>query len=407
VNGEALRFLIRLRNLGDMYATPHPGVLTPDWLPPVLPDRAAELAELAEILGDPYPGRSPPWVAAVVGPSGSGTSATARLAARRLVEALHREGGAPAPALVRVRVAEANGTQGVASGLLKGLDGGFEPRGFPVAEILAGFLRRLAREHRPAVVVLDDIGPDAPDLAPVLRALLAPARFLPEGNEVAPTVWTILAGRIEAEAAWNRMHRVGLPRTVRIPLRPLHEPAIRAIVLDRATRALGHAPPVELVDRMVERCAREGRGAARALDLLRRELLGPTAHRPDLPMLGSGAGRLAVEPRILAALERATRGRPATLAEIRSWEERLASEEGVRPLPATTLWRRMVRLQAAGVIRREVRPGGPGGTRSTVELVGPVPFYAVTAANRTRRDASVPGAAPGPVAPPTRWAAPA
>ncbi|HEV8049294.1 MAG TPA: hypothetical protein VGP88_01740, partial [Thermoplasmata archaeon] len=263
-----------------MYDTPHPVVLTPDWLPPFLPDRAHELAELSALLGDPYPATAPPWIAAVVGPSGSGTSATARLAARRLVEALHRESDGPMPALVRVRVAEATGTQGVASGLLKGLNGGFEPRGFPVAEILAGFLRRLARERRPAVVVLDDIGPDAPDLGPVVRALTSPGRFLPEGAEVAPTTWTILAGRSEAEASWGKIRRAGLPRTATVLLQPLAAEKIRAIVLDRATRALGHPPPADLVDRVVERCAREGRGVPRALDLLRRELLGPSTSRP-------------------------------------------------------------------------------------------------------------------------------
>jgi hypothetical protein len=384
-----------------VYATPHPVVLTPDWLPPVLPDRAQELADLADRLGDPYPSSPPPWVAAVVGPTGSGTSATARLAARRVVEALHREGGRPEPVLVRVRVSSALGTQGVATGLLRGLDGGFEPRGFPVAEILAGFLRRVARERRPAVVVLDDIGPDAPDLSPVVRALLAPARFLPEGEEVAPTLWTVLAGRVEAEAAWSRIHRAGVPRTARVSLRPLPAAAVRAIVLDRAARALGHPPPAELLDRIVERCEREGRGVPRALDLLRRELLGPSLPRTEPPP--GGAARLSVEPRVFAALERATRGRTATLAEIRAWEVRLASEEGVRPLPATTLWRRMVRLQAAGVIRREVRPGGPGGTRSTIEVVGPVPFYALTATAQTRRDASAPVRAGASVGPPARW----
>jgi len=388
-----------------VYATPHPVVLTPDWLPPFLPDRAAELAELTETLGDPYPATPPPWIAAVVGPSGSGTSATARLAARRIVEGLHREAPGATPALVLVRVAEASGTQGVASGLLKGLDGGFGPRGFPVAEILAGFLRRLAREHRPAVVVLDDIGPDAPDLGPVVRALTAPARFLPEGAESPPTTWTILAGRSEAEAAWARVHRAGLPRAARLTLPPLRPGTVRAIVLDRATRALGHAPPAELVDRLVERCAREGRGVTRALDLLRRELLGPSNGRPAPATSGPGSDRSPVEPRVLAALERATRGRAATLGEIRAWEVRLAGEEGARPLPATTLWRRMVRLQAAGVIRRDVRPGGPDGTRSTIEIVGPIPFYALTDSARTRRAASAPSVGPGARTPSAPWAA--
>jgi hypothetical protein len=387
-----------------VYATPHPTVLTDDWLPPVLAGRAGELAELSERLGDPYPNAPPPWVAAVVGPAGSGTSAVARLAARRLLEAVNREGAAPAPALIRVRVAESPGTQAVAAGLLRGLDSGFEARGFSVAEILAGFLRRLARDGRAAVVVLDDIGPGAPDLAPVLRALLAPTRFVPEGVDRIPRLWTILAGRTEAEAAWSRLQRAGLARESRLSLAPPEPPTIRAAVIDRASRALGHLPPTELVDRVLTRSLQEGRGIGRALELLRRELLGSTSVRTYSIPTASGASPVAVEPRVLAALERAARGRPATLGEIRSWERRLAAEEGARPLPATTLWRRMVRLQAAGVIRREVRPGGSGGTRSTIEVVGPIPFYALTERDQTRRDVSPHGAAlPGAAAVP--WGA--
>jgi hypothetical protein len=386
-----------------VYATPYPSVLTPDWLPPVLLGRAAELAELSEQLGDPYPARSPPWAASVVGPAGSGTSAVARLAARRLLEAIQRETPTGPPALVRVRVSDAPGVHGVASKLLQGLDSGFEPRGFPVAEILAGFLRRLAREGRAAVVVLDDVGPGAPDLGPVLRALLAPTRFLPEGVEVAPTLWTIVAGSAEAPAAWTRLERAGLPRSSRVVL-PTPDPAtVRAAVMDRAARALGRPAPAELVERVVTRSLREERGIGRALELLRRELLGPTVSRLPGAVSLTGTDRVPVEPRILAALERATRGHPATLGEIRAWEERFAAQEGARPLPATTLWRRMVRLQAAGVIRREVRPGGAGGTRSTIELVGAVPFYTFTGSSQSRRDALVRPVASPAAAPPRAW----
>jgi hypothetical protein len=388
-----------------VYATPFPAVLTPDWLPPVLPDRTTELAELSRLLGDPFPSHPPPWVACVVGPSGSGTSTTARLAARRLLEAVRREAGGVPPALIRVRVGASPGTVGIAAGLLQGLDSGFEPRGFPSAEILAGFLRRLCRDHRPAIVVLDDIGPDAPDLVPILRALTAPARFLPEGVERAPPIWTILAGRADVAAAWSRLHRAGLPRQNRVELSPPTASTIRSAIHDRAARALGRAPPDELVERVVARALRESRGLGRALELLRRELLGTPSPQSGSAASASHLGRIRVEPRVFAALERATRGHSATLAEIRAWEVRLAAREGARPLPATTLWRRMVRLQAAGVIRREVRPGGPGGTRSTVELVGPVPFYALTDSDRTRPDASDPVDASGRLPAADRWPA--
>jgi hypothetical protein len=373
-----------------VYATAFPAVLSPEWLPPILTGRANELRTLATVLGDPYPSTPPPWVASVVGPSGSGTSATARLAARRLLEALRREGAARDPVLVRSRVGPATGSLAVAAGLLRGLDSGFEPRGFPVAEVMAGFLRRLAREGRPAVVVLDDIGPDAPDLTPIFRALLSPSRFLPEGASPPPCLWTILAGRSDAHAAWSRLRRAGLPTRTQLTLRPPSPEVARAVIRDRAGRALGRPPPEELVERIASRAQREEFGLPKMMDLLRRELLGSSAAAGMPGCAPASSDRLSVEPRVLAALERATRGGAATLGAIRGWEVRLATLEGVRPLPATTLWRRMIRLQAAGVIRRDVRPGGPGGTRSTIEVVGPIPFYSVTDRDRTRPDVAAP-----------------
>ena len=53
-------------------------------------------------------------------------------------------------------------------------------------------------------------------------------------------------------------------------------------------------------------------------------------------------------------------------------EGALAREAGQRPLPATTLWRRIVALERAGYVRREVRPGGAGGTLSVVRLLTPI-----------------------------------
>ncbi|HTT25493.1 MAG TPA: AAA family ATPase, partial [Thermoplasmata archaeon] len=158
-----------------MVNVPHPEVLAHDWLPPTLVGRAEELDRLRALLGDPVPDRALPWAAIVRGPAGSGTSSTARLAARRLLESYRRDRpGATAPLLVAVRVRWCAGSHGVATALLQSLDDGFSGQGFPVVEIVAGFLRRLTRLGRPAIVVLDDVGPDTPDLAPILRGLLAP-----------------------------------------------------------------------------------------------------------------------------------------------------------------------------------------------------------------------------------------
>src|SRR5580658_8217199 len=237
-----------------MLAVAHPEVLAHDWLPPTLVGRADELARLESLLGDPIPDRPLPWSAVVRGPPGSGTSATARLAARRLVESYRRDRPAStAPLLVAVRVRWCAGSHGVATALLQSLDDGFSGQGFPVVEIVAGFLRRLSRIGRPAVVVLDDVGPDTPDLRPILRGLLSPLRFLPEGVDAAPPIWTLVAGDMDRCGDWTSRRTLGIPPEATVTLPTMDPEILRGILVDRLGRALGRPPPEALAERLVLR----------------------------------------------------------------------------------------------------------------------------------------------------------
>ena len=177
-----------------MFEACHPEVLARDWLPPVATGREVEVAEVVRRLDPPAPRAPPPWVVAVTGARGTGTSTVARRAARTVADLVRAGTGAGVPQVLPIRTAGLRGTHGVACALLRYLDGGFDGRGFSVIEIIAGFLRRLRRESRPAVLILDDIGLGGPDLGPVLRALGNPDRFLPEGESGIPPTWTILAG---------------------------------------------------------------------------------------------------------------------------------------------------------------------------------------------------------------------
>ena len=354
----------------------HPEVLTADWLPPFPIGRQAELAELLEQLARPIGGGGLAGGAFVVGGAGTGTSTLARLAGRRKIEDLRRDGRSPDPVLVNVRVRWCRGTHGVATALLQRLDEGFRGRGFPVAEILAGFLRRLRRERRSFVVVLDDIGPAAPEIGPVVRALVDPDRFLPEGEFGMPPGWLIVAGTPEARATLDEAQRAGIPGGHRVDLAPYPPELLRAIVRDRIFRAFGRPISGDGLDRLAERIVDERLGATRAMDLLRRELLGSAVVTRSREFVSGRSEALhGVEPRVLRALERAARRSAVTLGEVREWEARFARDEGVRPLPATTLWRRMVRLEAAGLLRRTVRSGGAGGTLSTIELLRGLPTF--------------------------------
>jgi hypothetical protein len=356
---------------------PHPEVLSPEYVPPVLVGRSAELVQLARWLAPGSAFAALPPVAAVAGPAGSGTSAVARVAARRQLEALRREQPPAPPLIATVRVRTCRGAQGVAAGLLQALDEEFRPRGFHTAEILAGFVRRLRREQRSAVVVLDDVGLAAPDLSLVFRAFTQTGRFLPEGVDDAPGLSLIVAGRSEAVALWGHAATAGVPVDRVLRLGAYGERELRAIASDRVGRALGRPAPEGMVARVAARAARDPSGATRLIGLVRRELLGREVVVAPAQPRGAGSPALLIEPHFVDAIVRATAGTTAELGEIRSWEARLARTDGRRPLPATTMWRRILRLEAEGLVRRSIRPGGDGGTRSTLELLRPVSEWPV------------------------------
>jgi hypothetical protein len=287
------------------------------------------------------------------------------------------------------------GTHGVATALLQRFDEGFDGRGFPVPEILAGVLRRLRRERRPTVVLLDDVKVGGPDLGPVLRAFAEPDRFLPEGESGLPPLWTILAGAPEA------LHPLDPGGTARASIGPFvflgpYDPGLlREIVADRASRALGHVPPSSVVEHIVRKTVEDGGGARRAVDLLRRELLGVTFQESRDGLLPSRFRGISIEPWVVRAIGLASRGQAARLAEVRRIEAELAQVEGARSLPTTTLWRRIVRLEQAGYVRREIRPGGPGGTLSILRVLTPIDEWVTTGHRSGIRPADGPWAGTG------------
>jgi len=380
-----------------MFPMPNPEALSSEWLAPIPIGREREVQEAVRRLAAPSPTSPPPWLAVVAGPAGSGTSTVARRAAREVVERLRRSTAGPPARVLAVRVGPLKGPHGVATALLRLLDEGFEGRGFSMAEILAGLLRRLRREQRPFVVVLDDIVVGSPDLGPVLRALAEPDRFLPEGEHGLPPHWTVLAGTPEGLMAADR----GCGSHERLPapivLAPYPSEVLEAILRDRAQRALGRPLPEALLGRVMARLLEEGGGSRRAVELLRRELLGGRrGYGPGFIPRG-GEPTVHVEPSVVDAIEEASRGSVARLGEVRRREGELARRRGSAPLPTTTFWRRIVRLEQAGYVRREIRTGGAGGTRSLLRVLTPIDEW-VTApsALQTHRGGEGPGVALAP-----------
>jgi hypothetical protein len=365
-------------------------VLACDWLPPVVIGRRREVDEVVRRLDAPRPRAPAPWIVGVAGPSGSGTSAVARRAAREVSDRLRATSSGPLPRLLMLRVAGLRGAHGVASALVQRLDEGFDGRGFPVPEILAGFLRRIRRDARPTVLVLDDVRVGGPDLAPVVRALGDPDRFLPEGESGLPPFWTIVAGTAEGLASLATAVRGRFSFGPFVSLRPYDQHALGTIVADRVDRALGRPAPSGFVTRIVARAVEDDGGARRAIDLVRRELLGHFSQSQGPRSSERAEFGVAVETRVVRAIGEASRGDSARLGDVRRWEAELAREQGRRPLPTTTLWRRIVRLEQAGYVRREIRTGGSGGTRSLVRVLTPIDEWVTDPHPRETRQDVVP-----------------
>ncbi|HYK93753.1 MAG TPA: AAA family ATPase [Thermoplasmata archaeon] len=378
----------------------HPEVLARDWLPPVLLDRAREVETVRRRIQDALVPGGPRGVL-VVGPSGSGTSSVARLAARTVVQEIRRTRPEPAPLLACLRSDARRPTQGIATGLLQTLEPGFTGSGFHTTEILAGFLRRLRRQDRPAVVVLDDIGPGTSDLRPILRAFASPDSFLPEGESGLPPLALVLAGTPDARAAWTEAGRRGWATGQRISLAAYAPATIERIVRDRATRAISRVPPEAWSQRLMERVRDLPANASIALEALAHELIDSEHPRERGIFTDVDFRAAALERPLLAALARASAQRHATVAELRRWEAEYAHQQGARPLAATTFWRRIVRLESVGVVHREVRAGGAGGTRSVIELLRPIKVPENPASPGTPPAAGWSAVPSGPV--PERW----
>ncbi|MHB1434705.1 MAG: Cdc6/Cdc18 family protein [Thermoplasmata archaeon] len=376
-----------------MSAVVHPEALLEQWVPPVAIGRAREIEATVNGAESSREGPSRPGIVVVLGPPGSGSSVVGRWAARRLADryrALSPDG--------RVRIAHVptrlyRSPHGIACALVRSYDEGLDGRGFPWGDLLAGFLRRVRRDGRPTVTVLDDLRLAGPDLLRLIRALGEPERFLPEGDSGLPPFFTILTGTPEGLRLLDREGVGRWARAVTVRLAPYPEERLREIVADRMVRTTDRTAALSKAAEIAHRSFQEGGGARRAIELLRREFgVREPVGEPETP--GRSSSARVIEPHLRQALASALSEGSCEVGELRRWEALWAQRAGRPPLATTTFWRRTVDLERRGWLRREVRCGGIGGSRTRLVARRPVEEWITDRSGReTRPDGGIAGPA--------------
>jgi hypothetical protein len=344
-----------------------PSALEMSWRPPTLVGRDTVLAGLeATALSGLTPGRR--VVASISGPRGSGSSAIAYHLVATALARLERPGARGAPLLLRADLCTCRSANAVVTALFRGIDPQVQPRGASTELLGLLLLRRLRTEGRPAIFWIDQVlGADG-DLARVLRPLTQPERTLPEGPKGLPTMLVIVSGDHDP-----------LPpevEAVRVQLAPLQGRDLCAAIMARANAGFNAPPSPEAVTAIANIAVSQGRGLSVVGDLLaeagrRAEARGGRwleAEDVAVPLsLKRGRGDAksfqALLLRVLGRFSGTT-----TVGLVRQELERECAEAGIALPTSARLWRHMIALERHGLLRREVRLGGAGGSVSTIRL---------------------------------------
>ncbi|MDE1820910.1 MAG: orc1/cdc6 family replication initiation protein [Euryarchaeota archaeon] len=372
-------------------------VLERSWTPPALIGRDEVLSEVETrvLRGLAHEGRV---AVSIFGPKGSGTSAMAAHLVATAKDRLTRPGAKGAPLVIHVDASthrtpsalvagpaprvipsgtglarDAGGSgcgrspASLATALFRELDPSYDGRGASAEFGLLLFLRRLRTMGRPAILLLDQVGAKA-DLARVVRPLARPERLMPEGAAGLPPLLVVAAG--ERDAFPEDVE------AVRSRLSPLNHHDLCQATQVRANLAFRQEPDPTAIHAFADLSVARGWGLSAVGDLLleagrRAESRGSS--RVEAQDVGVPAGlRVAareggpLDPLVLESL-RASPG-PLSVGVLGRLLRVRCHAEGVSAPSPARLWRHLVGLERKGIVRREVRVGGAGGSSTQVSL---------------------------------------
>ncbi len=303
-------------------------------------------------------------VVSVVGPRGSGTTSIAECALAAFTD---RFVGRRSPTILRVDASTCRTPGLLVKALFRQIDPAFQGQGASTEFLSMLLLRRLRSLGRPAVVWLDQAHSSG-EFGRVVRALARPQEILPEGTSgLAPLL--VLASGVRDLAPEG-------VETIRTIVRPIQGPDLIEAIRTRAALAFHVPPGPEVLRAWADLVVARGRGLSIVGDLLaeagtRAEARGSLHVEPQdvaLPkaLPRHGADAEGFEAALLEVL-RAAKG-PFAVGELRSGLIARCREVGIRAPTSARLWRHLVGLEEKGLVRRDVRLGGAGGSRTLIIL---------------------------------------
>jgi hypothetical protein len=367
-----------------------PRVLSDDWTPPRLIGRETLLRELADLR--PVPFHPHPRALLVLhGARGAGTSTLARSFGHDLFRAWSAGDRRSPPLWIRVNVAETHSPSRTILRAFQEIDPSVRIQGSSSEQLTLLFLRRLRTTQRPTILWFDQVGLAPGELGRILRPLVAPHEFMPEGADGLPLLAVLISGASDPLAEHPLPEaKEGDFRVLRRQVPPLAPPQLLEALTVRARLAFDRAPDAAVLEAardllttngwglagaglVLEECARraEQRGGTRVLST--------DVHRPAHVRATYRAARM-LDSCLLRALREGweRQGRPVPVGELMPRFRAICQQEGLPvPRPAR-VWRHLVVLEAQGTITRTLRMGGPGGTKSllgfpALPACGPVP----------------------------------
>ncbi len=342
-----------------------PRVAQKTWRAPVLVGRE-ELLQAQERALRVALDRDGRAVVSVVGPRGSGTTSVAECALATFTQGFL---GSRSPLVLKVDASTCRTPGLLVKALFRLIDPAFQGQGASTEFLSMLLLRRLRTLGRPAVVWIDQVHSSG-EFGRVVRALARPQEVLPEGNAGLPPVLVLASGARDLVAE-------GI-EAIRTIVRPLPGPALFEAIRTRAALAFHRLPGHEVLRAWADLVVARGWGLSIVGDLLaeagaRAEARGSPLVEPQdvaLPraLPRHGADAEGFEAALLHVL-RAAKG-PFAVGDLRRGVIARCGEVGIRAPTPARLWRHLVALERKGLVRREVRLGGTGGSRTLVTLAG-------------------------------------